>query len=775
MTNNKNFHAFFEGLNRYPALVGVISVLLALGATVHWQIAFLLCFWIYALNQTLRKISFMVCALILTSHFSRKKDDFSFEENPPLSGRGYVEEVLNRPNGYALIFRTDFGKVRASYASEETPLPGDSIFWQAKWFPVTQPTMPGTFDAPAWMRSQNYRASGSLESVQILSSKFSFQRFSFLLKQKMEKRLSKFYEKPENALLMGLLIGDRSGISETLQNDFRRTGLVHVLSISGYHVVMLAGMLTLFLRMLRLPRKVSQILSIILLCIYAPITGGTSAVWRAVLMFCIIESSRIFQKSATSINALGVALILILFFKPTQAFHAGFQLSAAATLGILLGRRIELPRFRNKALKVFSAVILEPSQITFCATLSTLPLLIFHFQAFSPISWLGNLIVIPLMGFGMQAGVLSLAGIHPFACQVFADSATILFRSAAAIAGFLAENPHASATIGPLPLPCLFVGSILIAVLPFLKEENPWGRRIAIFCLLFCSCFFVGTEIKKNLFPSWSVTFLDVGQGDSALLKSPAGRFYLVDAGPQLRSRSMARDRIIPFFRSQGISKLDAIIISHPHLDHYGDAASILKEFPVKEFWTTACAQSVKDSAWQNVLKSAESKGVKIKNLHSGLNIKEKLLLSKSEWNLTVLYPDSSVCEEKQNDNSVVLKASGLGKSLLLTGDLERRGEMALVGTYCNTPSSMPCVIKSDVLKLGHHGSKTSSTREFLECVVPDYAIISAGLRNRYRHPHKDVLDRLDSLEIKYYGTYEKGTIVFQAYRNKSLKLSTRL
>ena len=270
----------------------------------------------------------------------------------------------------------------------------------------------------------------------------------------------------------------------------------------------------------------------------------------------------------------------------------------------------------------------------------------------------------------------------------------------------------------------LFASSVLIVLLPFVKGKNSWGRRIAIFCLLFCSCFFVGAEIKKNLFPSWSAMFLDVGQGDCILLESPAGKFYLIDTGPPLKKRSMANDRIVPYFRSQGISKIDAMIITHNHADHNGNEAAILKEFPVLEVWKSPA-------------------------LHKGLIIKEKLLLSESEWSITVLHPDSGVVEKNENNNSIVLKVQGLGKTLLLTGDLEKQGEIKLLSQD----------IKSDVIKLGHHGSKTSSTREFLEQSAPSSAIISVGARNVYRHPSKEVLERLDSLGIKHYGTHENGSI----------------
>jgi competence protein ComEC len=264
--------------------------------------------------------------------------------------------------------------------------------------------------------------------------------------------------------------------------------------------------------------------------------------------------------------------------------------------------------------------------------------------------------------------------------------------------------------------------------------------------------FFVGIEVKKNFFPTWSAVFLDVGQGDSILLESPGGHFYLVDTGPPLKKRSLARDKLIPYFRSKGISKLEAIIISHPHADHYGNTADILKEFPVKELWTTSCAQSLEDSFWQITLKTARAKNVAVRNLSKSLSVKEKMLLAKKEWDLTVLYPDSLTCEKNQNNNSIVLKINGLGQTLLLTGDLEKQGEKQLLSLN----------IKSDVLKLGHHGSKTSSTREFLERVQPNSAIISVAERNVYKHPSKEVLARLDSLGIKHFKTSEKGSITVE-------------
>ncbi|GHV11085.1 hypothetical protein AGMMS49938_01170 [Fibrobacterales bacterium] len=747
----KDFRDFFGGLSGYPALAGAVSAILMLGALRVPQVAFLLAVWLFALNSILRKVSLLVCAVVLFSHFLQN-GYFEFAKNPPESGKSFVEETLKRPNGYAVIMQTDFGKARASF-SGNPPLPGDSIFWKAKWYPIVEATIPGAFNSPKWMQGEGYKASGALDSIYILSSKFTFGRFSFLVKNAFENRLSKFYAAPERSLLMGLLAGDRSGISESLQNDFRKTGLVHILSISGFHTVMLAGMLTLFLRALRLPHNFARVLSIILLCIYAPITGGSAAVWRAVLMFCVMESGGLFQKISTSINALGVALVIILTVEPEQAFMAGFELSAAATLGILLGQKIKMPSFKGKIATAFGTYLIEPSFITLAATISTLPLLVFHFQTFSPISWLGNLVVVPLVALGMQAGVLSVVCIHPFVCQIFADSATLLLRAGAGITSFLSENPYASSTIGPWSLATLFAVAIFTCTLPFLKEKC--GRIIAILSILFCGILFFVEEIKNNFLPSWNAVFLDIGQGDLIVLQSPDHRYYMIDTGPPAKKRSVARDKIIPYLRSQGVSKLEALLITHPDLDHYGNAKDILSEFPVKEFWTTECALTFEKDTWNAVVKMAKSKNIPIKNLKSGLELKEELFLSGEIWKLSILYP-SDECFQNPNDNSVALKVQGMGNTLLLTGDLEKQGETDLLQFN----------IKSDILKLGHHGSKTSSTRQFLEKAKPKIGIISAALKNRYHHPHPSILERLDSLGISHYDTYQMGSIKAEFNKN---------
>jgi len=755
---NRSLALFLQPIANRPALAACLSLLAVLGcASDPMPFALIIPIWIILLHNLTpfaRRATLFICVAGLLSWKLQSNAPLPVPTQPPSEGKAWIIDVQPRAEGSALIASTAIGKVRWSWKGSPQPLPGDSVYWQSRWYPTQAPTVPGSFDAQEWQRSLQLVATGTLQSLKITGKRFHWQRLCAQIRAGLRHRLERAFAEPECALLMGLLAGDRSGISETLQSDFQRTGLVHVLAISGFHVVMLAGMLTLLLRSLRLPHHAVRIAAMTLLCLYAPITGGSAAVWRAVFMFLVIESGPLCERKADTFNSLGVAVIALLLKDPSQLTQAGFQLSVAATAGILLGQHLpwKPASKRRKGWKAWiHQLLVEPSWVTLCATLATLPLLVHHFQSFSPIAWLGNLVVVPLVGFGMEAGVLSL--LMPdvaWLFQPFGDSATLLLRLGGAATSALASSPGASATLGPWTLPCLIACAFLIASLPALHSDNPWGRRIALSALLVCAGTYLESGLRPWITPSWSATLLDVGQGDCILLQSPAGRHYLVDTGPPQKKRGIAQDRIIPLLRSRGISRLDALIITHPDADHYGGAFDLLRLFPVRELWTTPCARLEQKPEWEKVLGKASQAGIVIRDLHRGLQASERRRGPfPVEWKLSILHPDTLACAPDVNTGSIVMRAEGLGGSLLLTGDLTREGEDGLRGLD----------LRGQVLKLGHHGSKTSSSLEFLRKVQPRLAWISAGKGNRYRHPHPSILRRLDSLHIPYASTLSQGSL----------------
>lgn len=693
---------------------------------------------------------------------------------------GTVEATQPRANGYAILVNVSEDSTQKSYRVRLTekrdlsiiPLPGDSICYEASWYPVTPPTVPGAFDTEGWLRSQHLAAYGKFKHWTVHGHQWIPERSFFEFRQWIKTRFRKYLDDSETGLLLGLLAGDRSGIPDALRSDFQRSGLVHVLAISGFHVVLLAGMLMIFLKATRLPHRMVRILAVILLLVYIPVTGGSPAVRRAVIMFAVPQIGAIFQRTSNTLNSLGVALILLILPEPNVIWNPGFQLSVAATAGILISGPMNplknLPsRFkRNKLWQKFQEFVVEPTYVTLCATLSTAPFLIHHFKTLSPFAWLGNIVVVPSISMGMQAGLFGLLCPIDEIRQYFCYAARFFLRLASLLTKFLSDSSQAATTVGPFGPSILLLCGFLILLIPAYRN-NPLARKLALGSLLFFSAHFLWVGYQRAIVPTWSLTTVDVGQGDSHLITTPSQKHILVDSGDapdplDKHSKSTpdaGKNILVPYLHHIGVSTLDALIITHADKDHFGGSLSLIRTFPVKEIWMSRCSREETKPLWKQVIREANRRHIPIRDIHRGTLWKENL------FQLWVLHPDTSGCTD-ENTQSITLRAKGLGHSAILTGDLTVAGEKQILrsGIY----------LKSDVLKLGHHGSKTSSSRPFLEQVQPQVAIISSGRRNRFRHPHKQVIQRLDSLSIPYLNTAEKGTIKM-TFSKDSLKVHTML
>ena len=688
-------------------------------------------------------------------------------------GCGKIETRLPRPKGTAFIINVSQEKIEGTADgtanSFETvrdvhykvrltekrnipslPEPGDSICYEASWYPVTSPSVPGAFDTQGWLKSQNLAAYGKFKHWESHPGDWAFEWNFFKFRQFLQARFAKFLDPAETGLLMGLLAGDRSGIPEVLRSDFQRSGLVHVLAISGFHVVLLAGMLMVFLKATGLPHKIVIIIATALLAVYVPVTGGSPAVRRAVMMFAIPQIGTLFGKPANTLNSLGVALLLIILPEPNVIWNPGFQLSFAATAGIIIGTPHNPTKFlpesfkQNKLWQKIQAFAIDPTYVTLCATLATAPFLIHHFKTLSPFAWFGNIIIVPAISLGMQAGLFAQLSPIDFISGTFCAAARFFLRLASLLTRILSDSAAASMTIGPFSPAVLLALGFLILLLPICRK-NYIARKYAFFCVLAASAIFAYNSYHEILHPSWTLTTIDVGQGDSHLVKAPSGRHFLVDAGDNSRQDS-GKDIIVPFLHHIGVRELDALIITHPDKDHFGGALSLIKMFPVKEIWASKCSQKERKPDWQQIIREANKRNIPIRNVHRGILWKENF------FEIRTIHPVEDICTEA-NEGSITLRLKGLGHSAVLTGDLTTAGEKTIMKT--------DIYLKSDVLKLGHHGSKTSSSLPFLTAVAPTYAIIPKKKKNRFRHPHKQVTDRLDSLHIPYINTAKKGTITF--------------
>ena len=747
-------------LDGKPALISAIVLTLTLAAMDEPNFAVFLLSLVVVLTHFFRRhlqwVIFVTLATAIVVHegipaFSSPKP-LQRNESIANSNCGTIESVQKRANGTIFIINTPQYKVRLTEkrAVPTIPMPGDSICYEASWYSVMPPSVPGAFDTRNWLKSQNLAAYGKFKHWKAYPGHWTFERSFFKFRQFLQARFAKFLDPAETGLLMGLLAGDRSSIPEALRSDFQRSGLVHVLAISGFHVVLLAGMLMVFLKATGLPHRIVIIIATALLAIYIPVTGGSPAVRRAVMMFAIPQIGSLFGKPANTLNSLGVALLLIILPEPSVIWNPGFQLSFAATAGIIIGTPHNPTKYlpeslsHNKIWQKIQAFAIDPTYVTLCATLATAPFLIYHFKTLSPFAWFGNIIIVPAISLGMQAGLFAQLSPFDFICGTFCAAARFFLRLASLLTRILSDSAAASMTVGPFSPAVLLALGFMILLLPICRK-NFIARKYVFWSILIAAALFAFENYREVQHPSWTLTTIDVGQGDSHLVKTPSGRYFLIDAGDNSRQDS-GKDIIVPFLHHIGVRELDALVITHPDKDHFGGALSLLKMFPVKEVWASKCSLKENKPEWQQVIHEANKRNIFIRNMHRGILWKENY------FEIRTLHPVENVCTEA-NEGSITLRLKGLGHSAILTGDLTVAGEKSIMKT--------DIYLKSDVLKLGHHGSKTSSSVKFLNAVEPKYAIVSSGRRNKFRHPHKQVTDRLDSLHIPYINTAKKGTITF--------------
>lgn len=519
---------------------------------------------------------------------------------------------------------------------------------------------------------------------------------------------------PERGLVLAMVLGDRSELDEETGEAFKASGTYHVLALSGAQVALVAGLIVGGLRRLRVGPLAEAILTSGAVWFYAMLVGGDVPIVRAALMASAILAGRAVDLAGDAANLLGLAAFVLLVVRPAFAWDVGFQLSFAATLGILalagpLGQ--DLPHLPLRAdLAVVASLAAQ-------AVLS--PLLAAHFHRLAPAALFLNLAAVPLSAAVLLAGLATLA-LAPV---------PILGPITADVAWIAAHALRRSGDLGPLApwldvrvaSPTFVVVGIHAAALVLLVR----GRRGRGLALLLVS------HLGLLLGPSpligdgrLHLRALDVGQGDCLLLRSPTGRTLLVDAGGSWNPRFDVGERqVAPYLWRVGIRRLDALLLTHAHFDHVGGAGFLLGAFDFDEVWEGPAVRG-SPSWWRldGVLRRAE---IARRTVFRGVEM---------EWDgveLRVLAPaPERPARRVRNEDSVVVLARLGEVAFLLTGDVEGEAEDRLpLGPVL-------------VVKVPHHGSRSSSAPRFVESTRPRVAVVSLGARNPFGYPHPEVVQR---------------------------------
>jgi competence protein ComEC len=698
-----------------------------------------------------------------------------------------AKEVCAR-EGEANGWRPVRGKVRA-YASgpQASQLQyGDKVELTGETFLAEPRRNPGGFDFREYLAQDGIYRCMRASAIRSLGNGHANPVYQLLhsLRRKVRRSFSASGMDPDKeSFLHAIILGERREVDEELKEALRSTNTMHILAISGLHVGILAGAIYFFLsRLLFVPQSISSFLAIVVLLAYALLTGMRPPVMRAFLMCTAFLLAPLFKRRSDSINSLAFAAIVILFIRPGELFTVGFQLSFMVVLLILLLSDkfwnwlaphlrlrpdpgfLTIGRFRRGVYRLLDRNPLRLFSMSLAAFLGFLPLGLYYFNRIFLLSAFCNVLTLFLVGFivplGFLAGVVGLLA-QGAAGLINSLNGVAIGALQSVVTSFPGVRTLSFNVSPPSPAFC-FAFYALLLLLGF-----SWSlRKLIILKILMAvvtaGLFLVG-ELARRHPRSVEITFLDVGQGDCIFVEFPDGRKMLVDGGSADRD-DVGRYVIVPFLRWAGVNKLHAVLISHFNADHINGLRNVLGEVRTGMVLTRAGPEPPDTSTTLDLLRAIRDRR---SICQQAVQVGEKLSLS-PQVTAEILNPPPLAESSRLSENnlSIVLKLRFGGSSVLFCGDIEKRAERHVL--------RQPVSLRSQVLKVPHHGSSSSSSDEFLRHVAPRIGIISCGRWNIYGHPSPEVLERYDRLGVRLFRTDRDGGIVVRVFQDR-LTVTTTL
>lgn len=608
-----------------------------------------------------------------------------------------------------------------------------------------------SFSLSRYLKTKNIHNRAFSKSALLVEKLESGKKFSPLhlisiIRDSLQKKIEEHFPSSlssisaKGAVLEALLLGERERMDVAVTQSLQKSGLYHLIAISGAHIAIISFLIFSLLKLMRIPTRISYLLMIVFLLFYSLLVEGSPSVMRATVMALAFLFGKLIWKKVNLINTLSIAAFFLLVLNPFSLFDLGFQLTFAATLSIIL--------FYSRIIKYLPRLPLKISEIlamSLAAQLGVFPLLATAFNrvSFSPL--ILNLAAIPLAGLIMAFGYvfLPLAFVSPFLARLLVPclefSIDLLIKTS-----HLFDGIHFASYRIPSPYLWTIIGYSLFLCLLLLPPKIK--RQRLIFFVFFLAFFSILVSYpfrssSKNL----KLTFIDVGQGDSILVEFPGKKKMLVDGGGLPEESFDIGERVVsPFLWRKGIRKVDYLVLTHAHPDHLNGLVAVARNFKIGEFWEAFTP--VQSKAYAE-LKKALSPAARLRRLFRGDSLQEKKV------KIEVLHPERGepYVQSVNNDQSLVLRLTYGQTSFLLTGDIEKDAESQILDSFRD--------VKSQVLKSPHHGSMSSSSKAFLDRVSPRIIAISVGEGNSYGFPDWQVLDSYHQMKADIYRTDIHGAV----------------
>lgn len=732
-------------------------------------------------------------------NYERIYNNLSVEENLNLTGIIIGEKQEKRYYNKYIVEVKYKNKNLKFYISTKKDIElkyGDKIAFSGTYTrPEKQRNYKG-FDYSQYIKQLKVYGTIMCEKIQFIKNNQGngIFKISNQILERIVSKTKKVLNEETASILLGLILGNKTDIDEQTQDDFRNASMSHILAISGMHVAyVLLGINFIFKKLFG--KRNTEIISIFILIFYMFITNFSPSIVRAGIMGIILIFSKLIYRKNDIYNTISISLFLILIYNPFLIQNLGLLLSYGGVIGIVIFNKYILNilkniNVKNKIYKYkirpkigrYIDKIKEIISVSISVQLFILPLIISSLNTFNPYFLISNLILsfvigpVVILGFIFIILILINSSIAEIFSPLIQIGITILK---------LISN------IGKLPFskiyvatPTIFLISIyylflfvlflcyniysiknpsktqirvknLIALMKINLRKN--GKKVRLIIIIIILSFSVIYCIPKKL----KIHFIDVGQGDSSLIITPQKKTILIDGGGSSNSDfDVGKSTLIPYILDRGFTSIDIVIISHFDQDHVGAIFTLLQELRVGRVYISKQAENSEN--YEKFLKIISEKNIKVYGVMAG----NKIHIEKNLY-LDILWPtENLISTNALNNNAMVFNLHYKKFSMLFTGDIEEASEKEILKLYSKNKD----LLKANILKVAHHGSKTSSTSEFINVVNPKIAVIGVGNNNKFGHPNENVLERLKQLGCKVFRTDLGGEISIEVNRSSKYR-----
>ena len=591
---------------------------------------------------------------------------------------------------------------------------------------------------------------------------------------KIKENANKLFDKNEANLLSGILIGDKEGIEKEVQENFRDSNLSHMLAVSGAHVSYVILGITYALKKVKVNKLWSNMITIVTLCCFIFLTGASPSVIRACIMAIYIIIGHMMHRKTKLISSVSLSLLIILILNPYKLFDIGLQLSYGGTIGIILfsgvlAKKAKLNNLLEGFVNKLKYRVKQLIVVCVSANLIIFPIIAAHYSTMSLTFVISNICAGPILGVIIILGFITIfvSFISIDIAKPFALILNIFIQILMYITKICSSLPFSKIYIKTPSLSQIIIYYMILIFMYYICKIRKKKRRLIhrkllrtvqnkkvqkLFIIVII-LIFTSMQILKCLPSDLTIYFIDVGQGDSTLIVTPNHKTILIDGGgTEFESDfDIGKQTLLPEILGQRITKIDYLLISHFDSDHVGGLLTVLESLKVKN---AIISRQIKES--ENYKKFL--KIVKDKKINVMIVKKDDEICIEKNLKIDVLWPQrEQITDNVLNNNSIVAKVIYNNFSILFTGDIEKVAEENIIREYKDTN-----LLTSNIIKIAHHGSKTSSTEGFLNLVNPKIALIGVGRDNKFGHPNEETIQRLKNMKVKIYRTDEMGEITIK-------------